>query len=57
VCPFFADIIMPLSNESPFLAAKPVLNRKGFIASITTLRESPRAEAISDGEVVEELFT
>jgi hypothetical protein len=57
VCPFFADIIMPLSHESPLLAAEPVLNRKGFIASITTLRESPRAEAISDGEVVEELFT
>jgi hypothetical protein len=47
---------MSLSHKSPLLAAKPVLNQKGFIASISTLRESPRAEAISDGEVVEELL-
>jgi hypothetical protein len=48
---------MLLSHKSPLLAAKPVLNRKKFIASIAALRESPRAEAISDGKVVEELFT
>ena len=48
---------MLLSHKSPFLAAKPVLNQKGFIASITALRESPRVEAISDGEVVEAFFS
>ena len=57
MCPFFAYIVMPLSHKSPLLAAKSMLNRKGFIASVATLRESPRAETISNGEVVEEFLS
>jgi len=57
VCPFFAYIIIPLSHKSPLLAVEPVLHQKGFIATVAAFRESPRAEAISNAEVVKEFIS